>query len=126
MGGGREQSYFGLWVLNAPPPSIRQCSKLRTIMSDLIEPVQYAFLKELYIGEIITLAYDVLDNAKYHDKYGILMSTDFQAAFDYVSWEYLEKSLNQYNFGPDFRNMMKIMYLNSNNLARIHMNVFFF
>ena len=99
-------------------------SRLRTIMSDLIEPAQTAFLKGRYIGENIRLVYDVLEYAKCHDKSGILMSADFEAAFDSVSWEYLEKALNQYNFGPDFRHLIKTMYLNSNNFARIDMNGF--
>ena len=81
-------------------------------------------MKGRYIGENIRLIYDVLNYAERHDKSGILMSVDFEAAFDSVSWEFLCEALKQYNFGPKFLSLIKTMYLNSNNFARIDMNGF--
>ena len=52
------------------------------------------------------------------------MSADFEAAFDSVSWKFLCESLKQYNFGPKFLSLIKTMYFNSNNFARIDMNAF--
>ena len=99
-------------------------ARLQTIIGDLIEPAQSGFLKGRYIGENIRLIYDVLNYAERHDKSGILMSVDFEAAFDSVSWEFLCEALKQYNFGPKFLSLIKTMYLNSNNFARIDMNGF--
>ena len=70
------------------------------------------------------MVYDVL-NAEHHKKSGILMSTDFQAAFDSVSWDFLNHALEHYNFGAKFRNLAKVMYLNNNNFARIYIYEWF-
>ena len=99
-------------------------ARLQTIIGDLIEPAQTGFIKGRYIGENIRLIYDVLNHAERHDKSGILMSADFEAAFDSVSWEFLHEALKQYNFGSKFMSLIEIMYLNSNNFARINMNGF--
>ena len=99
-------------------------ARLKNVMDDLIDPSQTAFIKGRFIGENTRLIYDILSHAKHYNKSGVLMSVDFEAAFDSVSWDFLLKALEHYNFGPNFRNLVSSMYLNDNNFARIDMNGF--
>ena len=50
------------------------------------------------------------------------MSADFEAAFNSLSWDFMSRVLEQYNFGPQFRNMINMLYLNPNNFSRIMLN----
>ena len=43
---------------------------------------------------------------------GLMLSIDFQKAFDSVEWEFLFKCLEAFNIGPDFLNWVKIFYKN--------------
>ena len=36
---------------------------------------------------------------------GLLLSVDFQQAFDSVSWKFIAKTLDYFNFGPSFKKM---------------------
>ena len=41
---------------------------------------------------------------------GILLSFDFEKAFDSVSWKFLAKCLEAFNFGPKFRSYVQTLY----------------
>ncbi len=41
---------------------------------------------------------------------GILLSIDFEKAFDYLNWNFLFKTLKHINFGEIFINYVKNMY----------------
>ena len=41
---------------------------------------------------------------------GILLSVDFEKAFDPVSGKFLTKCLEAYNFGPKFRSYVQTLY----------------
>jgi len=43
---------------------------------------------------------------------GVALVIDFRKAFDTVEWDFLIDSLNKFNFGPDFKNWVKIFYKN--------------
>ena len=50
------------------------------------------------------------------------MSADFEAAFDSLSWCFVSMVLEKYNFGPQLRKLIDILYLNSDNFSRIMLN----
>ena len=50
------------------------------------------------------------------------MSADFEAAFDSLSWCFVSKVLEKYNFGPQLRKLIDMLYLNSDNFSRIMLN----
>ena len=37
---------------------------------------------------------------------------DFEKVFDSISWQFLHRTLEAFNFGPYFRNWIKILYSN--------------
>ena len=41
---------------------------------------------------------------------GLLFFIDFEKAFDSLEWDFLEKCLEKFNFGPDFRRWVNIFY----------------
>lgn len=43
---------------------------------------------------------------------GLMLFVDFQKAFDSVEWEFILKSIEAFNFGPDFLCWVKVFYKN--------------
>ena len=41
---------------------------------------------------------------------GLLLFIDFEKAFDSLEWDFLEKCLEKFNFGPEFRRWVHIFY----------------
>ena len=75
-------------------------TRIKTQLSSLIHEDQKGFTAGRYIGENIRLIYDVLFETKKQDIPGMILSVDFEKAFDTVSWKFIEKVLNYFNFGP--------------------------
>ena len=45
-------------------------------------------------------------------KPGLILLTDFEKAFDSVSWDFLFKVIDFFNFGPSFKKWIKVFYTN--------------
>ena len=63
-----------------------------------------------YIGENIRLIADVMEQTKKLNHSGILLSLDFQKAFDTLEWSCIHHFLKLYNFGDSLRNWVKVFY----------------
>ena len=50
---------------------------------------------------------------------GLILSADFEAAFDTISWKFVSYVLDRYGFGPGFRQIIATLYLNTDNFSRI-------
>ena len=61
-----------------------------------------------FIGENVRLIYDVLFETKQQNIPGLLLSIDFQQAFDSVSWKFISKTLDYFNFGPSIKKWIKL------------------
>ena len=55
-------------------------------------------MKGRYIGENIRLLYDTILITENDNIPGLLLMIDFEKAFDSVSWSFIEKALNFFNF----------------------------
>lgn len=86
--------------------SIRMCK----IMPILIAKEQTAFVTGRYIGDAVRTVADILFYTKDYNIPGILLSIDFEKAYDSVNHKFLHKILTHYNFGKSFRNWIKILY----------------
>ncbi|MEW8548783.1 MAG: reverse transcriptase domain-containing protein, partial [Candidatus Thiodiazotropha sp.] len=78
-------------------------NRLKTVLQNIIHEDQKGFLSGRFIGENIRIVYDILFETKQQNIPGLLLSVDFQQAFDSVSWKFINKTLDYYNFGPSFK-----------------------
>jgi hypothetical protein len=43
---------------------------------------------------------------------GLLLLLDFEKAFDTISWNFIQSTLNYFNFGPSIKEWIRIFYHN--------------
>ena len=86
--------------------------RLQKIINKLINPNQSAYIKGRYIGSNARLILDIYEYCENFDNDGILLFLDFEKAFDSVEWNFLYKTLENFNFGTNFIKWMKILYTN--------------
>ena len=75
-----------------------------------IAPDQAGYLKGRYIGDNIRAMLDILEITKLKIDSGILVMVDFEKAFDIISWAFLYKTLDYFDFCPIFKKYVKLLY----------------
>ena len=65
-------------------------NQLKSTLDELIHENQKGFISGRFIGENIRLIYDVLFETKNRNLQGLILSIDFEKAFDTVSWKFIE------------------------------------
>ena len=93
--------------------------RLHSVTDKLIDKSQTAYIKGRFIGENTRIVYDVINYLIQEKRQGLIMSADFEAAFDSISWKFVSQVLDRYGFGPDFRKTINTLYLNTENFSRI-------
>ena len=83
-------------------------NRLKTVLNRIINEDQKGFISGRFIGENIRLIYDILFETKEQNIPGLLLSIDFHQAFDSVSWKFISKTLDYFNFGPSFKKWINI------------------
>jgi len=86
---------------------------MRNVLDHIIGSSQKGFLKGRYIEENTRLVYDLIQYCKDYNRDALLLLIDFEKAFDSVEWAYIEKVLQQYNFGNEYIKWFKIVYNNA-------------
>ena len=81
-------------------------------MLQIVHHNQNAFIKGRSIFDAIRTINDVLEYAKITNRSGILVTIDFEKAFDSLNHTYLFKVLHKYNFGPYVIQWIKTLYTN--------------
>ena len=84
--------------------------RIELMLTSLIHLDQSGFVKGRYIGENIRLMADVMEQTRKLNLSGILLSLDFQKAFDTLEWSCIHYVLKLYNFGDSLRNWVKVFY----------------
>lgn len=77
-------------------------TRVQTIIKSIISGNQVAYVKGRSISEHIRLVDDIINIANKHNLPGILVSLDFQKAFDTISKASILAALKKFNFGPIF------------------------
>ena len=83
-------------------------NRIKTVLNKLIHEDQKGFLSGRYIGENIRIIYIVLFETQRQNIPGLILSIDFEKAFDTVSWKFIDKTLKYYNFGQSIRKWVNI------------------
>ena len=84
--------------------------RLEQVLPYIIHENQSGYVKGRFIGEAVRTISDVLTYTDENNLPGMLLSIDFEKAFDSVSWKFLNKILQLYNFGPSFQRWIRIIY----------------
>ena len=84
--------------------------RLEKILPSIIHPCQSGYVKGRFIGESIRLIADTMDFTKTNDIPGIAVFLDFEKAFDSVEWDFIQKCLESFNFGPNLRQWISVFY----------------
>jgi exonuclease III len=88
--------------------------RIKTTLDDIIHEDQKGFIPGRYIGENTRLISDILFETERQNIPGLLMIVDFEKAFDTVSWKFIDKILDMFNFGKSLRKWINIFYKDSN------------
>ena len=90
---------------------------------------QTGYVKGRYIGESIRIIKDMMSFTKKKNIPGLAVFLDFEKAFDSIEWCYLQKCLEAFNFGPQLRQWITVLYNNilncvlNNGFATKHFNL---
>jgi hypothetical protein len=86
--------------------------RIEPSLETLIHPDQKGFVPGRYIGEVVRTTYDIIQYAKQHNKVGLLMLIDFEKAYDSISFKFINKCLNFFNFGTEMIKWIEILLHN--------------
>ena len=64
-------------------------ARLQQVVESLIDAGQTAYVKGRYIGEKTRLVLDLIHKLSKDKTAGFILSADFEAAFDSLSWEFV-------------------------------------
>ena len=68
-------------------------TRLKCLLSKLIDNAQTGFIEGRFIGEETRLIYKLINYMEQRDIGGLLMLIDFKKAFDLISWKFLYEVL---------------------------------
>ncbi len=114
--GDKPREFLKNWrpisLLNVSYKMLSGCiaQRIKKVLDGLIHENQKGFLKNRYIGENTRLVYDLMQLMEEKNLPGLLLLIDFEKAFDSVSWNFIDKTLAFFNFGPTLRNLVKLLY----------------
>jgi len=84
--------------------------RLKNILPTIINADQTGFVKNRYIGENITRIFNIMDYVEEEDISAIIMSIDYEKAFDSLEWDFIAKTLTFFNFGENLKKWVKMLY----------------
>jgi hypothetical protein len=88
-------------------------NRLKSVLDKLISRDQTGFVKGRYIGENTRLLYDIMKHCEENNLPGLVMLIDFEKAFDSLSFNFIENTLNFFNFGDMFKKWVKLFLHNT-------------
>ena len=85
-------------------------NRLTKYLPRLVDADQTGYVKQRFIGNNIIIIEDIMIYTKQNNIKGIMLSIDFEKAFDSLKWSYLDKCLKSFNFGLKLRSYVKTLY----------------
>ena len=86
--------------------------RIAKILPKLINEDQTGYVKGRYIGQNIRLIQDIMKGTESEKIHGIALFIDFKKAFDSLDRNFLFKTLEVFNFGPQLQRWIKTFYNN--------------
>ena len=83
--------------------------RVKTVLPHIIGEDQKGFVDGRYMGEVTRTLYDTIHDAWSNDKKGVLLSIDFEKAFDSLSHDFIELVMEVAGFGSLLKKWVKIL-----------------
>ena len=88
-------------------------TRLKTILSYIIHADQTGFMKGRFIGENIVTLLDIIDYCEKNGIEAVLISVDFEKAFDQLDWDFIWESLAYFQIPETLISWIKTLYNDS-------------
>ena len=85
-------------------------NRIKVVLPKLIHEDQTGFVPGRYIGNNLRLLYDMIYYLQNENLPGLLISIDFEKAFDSLDWEFMKKVLKHFGFGKDIIHWITAFY----------------
>ena len=85
-------------------------NRIKTVLPNLINEDQTGFVPGRYIGDNIRLIYDIIHHLESENQPGLIVSIDFEKAFDSVNWKFMNTVLEKIGFGNDIMQWVNTFY----------------
>ena len=85
-------------------------NRLTKFLPFIIEDDQTGYISGRFIGCNIRLIEDIISHSNRLNIAGILLTIDFEKAFDSLKWSFIKKALRAFNFGDNFISYVDTMY----------------
>ena len=94
------KNWWPISLLNQDYKLIAQliAERIELCLDAIIDIDQTGFIKGRYIGQNITSIIDIIHYCEQHYKAGILISIDFEKAFDEMEWSFIKKKFKFLSF----------------------------
>ena len=102
-------------------------NRIKTVIKKIIHSDQTGFVNGRYIGENLVKLINVIEHCEENDIPALLISIDFEKAYDFVEWSAIKYALNFFNFGSNIIKWFQILYkgVNSCVINNGHFSTFF-
>ena len=87
--------------------------RLEKVLPKIIHSNQNAFVKGRSIFDAIRSIDAIVDYTKRNCLSGMLITIDFEKAFDTLNFNFLIRTLHKFNFGPSFIHWIRVLYKNA-------------
>lgn len=88
-------------------------SRIKNVISFIINDNQTGFIKNRFIGENVRYILDSIDYCKDNNVPGFLLLVDFEKAFDRLEWGFIYRCLHFFNFNRSFIQWISTLYSNA-------------
>ena len=86
-------------------------NRLCKVLPHIINEDQTGYIKGRFIGCNIRQIEDAIIFTDLNNTPGIILTIDFEKAFDSINWNFIDKALDAFNFGPIFRGYIRTLYI---------------
>ncbi|RVW98458.1 Transposon TX1 uncharacterized 149 kDa protein [Vitis vinifera] len=80
--------------------------RLRGVLHETIHYTQGAFVQGRQILDAVLIANEIVDERRRSGEEGVVFKIDFEKAYDYVKWDFLDHVLEKKGFNPRWRKWM--------------------
>ena len=85
-------------------------NRVKTTLNEIIHNDQTGFVKSRLITENLRKFLDVIEYAEVNNVPGVLVSIDFEKAFDKIEYEAVYAAMRWFNFGENLISMIKVLF----------------